>query len=173
MRYVKHAMGGLNHCCYFHCLWSLNRKKIGVSKRVIEYPNPVNDCVHWWGWVPAVVSDLSSNSWGGSLNFGRNGKSLLQKTLEADYFGIREEMHVRYWWKGRSQSRAGGQSWVSAMWQKKQIIPQVLLGSRVTPLLRLPFGLWDQPYPGARSPSQLPGWTTSKLFFSDSGWAFC
>lgn len=41
MRYVKHAMGGLDHRCCFHCSSSLNRKTIGLSKRVIEYPNPV------------------------------------------------------------------------------------------------------------------------------------
>lgn len=120
-------------------------------------PKPCNDCVHSWGWVPDTVSHLLSNSWGVSINFGRIGKTLLQKTLEADHSGVREEMPVRYWWKRRSQSRAGGQSWVSAMCQKKeQIMPQVLLGPRVPPLLHVPVWIVGPAASGSEEPKSTP-----------------
>lgn len=111
---------GQTHCYFFLLFMKPPYKNNWFKQKSHQVLKPCRACVHLWGWVHATGSDLSSNLYVVSINFSRSKKSLIEKIFEADCFGAREEMPMRYCPRGRSQSRAGGWGWVPAWWWQEE-----------------------------------------------------
>lgn len=131
-------MGGLNHCCYFHCSWSLNRKRVGVSKRVIEYSNPVMTVfTHGAGFLPwSLTFPLTHEGFPSAL--AGIGRVCYRKCWRQIILGSWR----RCLWDTdeKEEAKAGQEARAGCLQccREKQIMPQVLLGSRVTLLLYVP-----------------------------------